>query len=286
MWLSYALMSALLLAVRRVFEKRLTGEFGNFSLSLFTLSFSLVPTLLLFFFFPIPHDLTHLSAHFWAPLAFIWIVLYPLQNYLLYRALREGELSQVTPVSALLPVFNIATSFFLIGEAPSSAGYAGIALTVVATYLLLTDLYGARGPMLNKPVLLMVGSVLCTALGSTLDKIAIDASTPVFYAFVNMLGASVVFTVLSYWYGEFGDVAKLRAHYKTFVFLGFVFALAFAGFASAFMLGPTSYVLAVRSLGLILPALWGIAVLREGISWRKICSIVLFCGGTLALALG
>lgn len=292
MWLSFALASAVLLAIRRVYEKQLSAHFGNFSLSFATLSFSLPFLLVLFFFFPVPHDLGELSWSFWWPLLIIWILIYPIQNYFLYRSLREGELSEVTPVSSLLPVFNIATSLFLIGEVPTLAGLFGIGITVVATYLLLTDLpvqagvASFRRQTYNKPVLFMVVSVLCTALGSTLDKVAIEASTPVFYSFINVLGASIVFLLLSYAYGEQSDLKKIPRHTKTFVLLGLVFALAFVAFTTAFSLGPTSYTLAIRSGGLVLTVLWGLFFLHESHSRRKLVALALFIFGTIALSLG
>lgn len=282
MWLSFALASSLLLAVRRVYEKKLAADFGNFSLSFVSLVFSLPFVLVLFLFFPIPSTIFALSWHFWWPLLFIWVVLYPIQNYLLYRSLREGELSHVTPVGALLPVFNIATSYALIGEIPTMVGLLGIVLTVIATYLLLVDTRGAH--VFNKPVLFMIGTTVCTAIGSTLDKIAIEASTPVYYTFVNLLGASVLFLGLTYFYGEAGDLKKIGKHAPTFTILGVVFALAFASFASAFLLGPTSYTLAIRSAGFMLAAIWGILALRESVSSKKIAAIALFTLGTVMLA--
>src|SRR3989338_10918612 len=190
MWLTFALASALLLAVRRIYEKDLTARFSNFSLSFLLMIFSLPAVLVLLFFYPIPQNISALPWDFWWPLIIIWLILYPLQNYLLYRSLREGELSQVTPVSALLPVFNIVPSFFLLQELPSVWGAVGIITTVLATYLLLTDVRAGEKQKFNLPVLFMIGMVVCTAIGSTLGKISGEASTPPLSPFVNMLGAS------------------------------------------------------------------------------------------------
>src|SRR3989338_1436006 len=284
MWLSFALASAVLLAVRRIYEKELTARFSNFSLSFLLMTFSVPAALVLFLFFPIPDDIFQLPWRFWWPLIFIWIVLYPVQNYLLYRSLREGELSQVTPVSALLPVFNIIPSFFLLQELPSVLGAAGIVATVVATYLLLTDVRQGERQKYNLPVLFMIGSVVCTAIGSTLDKVAIEASTPVFYTFVNMLGASVIFLVLTFAYRQHHQLARAREVIGTLLILGVVMALAFVAFATAFALGPTSYTLAIRSGGLLIAALWGLVLLKESLSAQKILALVLFVAGTFALA--
>ncbi len=290
MWIAFALASALLLAVRRIYEKDLTSRFGNFSLSFLLMIFSIPAVLVLFFFFPIPENIFALPWDFWWPLIVIWVILYPLQNYLLYRSLREGELSQVTPVSALLPVFNIVPSFFLLQELPNVFGAVGIISTVVATYLLLTDLPAQPGvrsgqkQKYNLPVLMMVGTVLCTALGSTLDKIAIEVSTPVFYVCVNMIGASLVFLALTYFYRQQHELARVKESFWTFTLLGVVMALAFVAFATAFTLGPTSYTLAIRSGGFIIAALWGVFLLKESFSTRKMVALSLFVLGTIALA--
>ena len=284
MWILFALASALLLAVRRIYEKDLTSRFGNFSLSFLLMIFSIPTVLVLFFFFPIPENIFALPWDFWWPLIIIWVILYPLQNYLLYRSLREGELSQVTPVSALLPVFNIVPSFFLLQELPNVFGAMGVITTVVATYLLLTDVRAGEKQKYNLPVLFMVGTVLCTAIGSTLDKIAIEVSAPVFYVCVNMIGASLVFLVLTYVCRQQHELARVRESFWTFTLLGVVMALAFIAFATAFTLGPTSYTLAIRSGGFIIAALWGVFLLKESFSSRKIAALVLFVLGTIALA--
>ena len=284
MWIAFALASALLLAVRRIYEKDLTSRFGNFSLSFLLMVFSIPAVLALFFFFPIPQNVFALPWDFWWPLIVIWVILYPLQNYLLYRSLREGELSQVTPVSALLPVFNIVPSFFLLQELPNVFGAAGIITTVVATYLLLTDVRVGEKQKYNLPVLFMVGTVLCTAIGSTLDKVAIEVSTPVFYVCVNMIGASLVFLALTYLYRQQHELARVKESFWTFTLLGVVMALAFVAFATAFTLGPTSYTLAIRSGGFIIAALWGVFLLKESFSSRKMAALVLFVLGTIALA--
>lgn len=286
MWISFALGSALFLAVRRVYEKQLTAHFSNFSLSFVTLAFALPFTLLLFFFLPIPHSVGELPWRFWWPLIIIWVGLYPVQNYFLYRSLREAELSEVTPVGSLLPVFNIVSSLLIIGEVPTAAGGVGIVLTVVATYLLLTDTPTFQGQKYNKPVFFMVLATLCTAVGSTLDKVAIEVSTPVFYSFVNMCGASLVFLTLSFATGQIRELERVKKFFPLLFGLGFVMMLGFTAAMFAFAYGPTSYVLAVRSGGFLLAALWGIVFLHESLSKKKSLALVLFLVGTVALALG
>ncbi|MDO8576604.1 MAG: DMT family transporter [bacterium] len=286
MWLSFAVGSALFLAMRRIYEKKLTEHFGNFSISFVTLAFSLPFTLALFLFLPIPESVGDLPWRFWWPLIIIWVVLYPIQNYFLYRSLREGELSEVTPIGSLLPVLNIIPSFLLLRELPTSYGIVGIIATVVATYLLLTDVPGGSRWKFNLPVIFMLLSTVCTALGSTLDKVAVEVSTPVFYSFVNIFGASIVFSVLAFATGQHRELKQVRRFLPTLMMLGVVLTLGFTAAMFAFSYGPTSYVLALRSGGFLLAALWGVVFLHESLSRKKIVALALFIFGTIFLAVG
>ena len=284
MWLSLSLFSAVVLGVRRIYEKELSDVFGNFAMGFLMQGFAAVPMLVMFLFFPIPRDILHLSWQFWWPLLIIWIFCYPVQTYFLYRSLREGELSQVTPVIALMPAFNVLTSYVLIGESPSFAGLFGLVATILGTYLLLTD-SRKKGQEFNMPVLFMVFSIACTALGSTLDKISAAAATPVFYSFVNLFGATLVFLIIVYARGELHELKRIKERWITLSLLGVTLALAMVAFITAFSLGETSYTLAIRSGGYMLAALWGLFFLHESHSYRKLIALALFIVGVLAFAL-
>ncbi len=286
MWLPFALLSGLAFGIRRVYDKKLSSTYGNFSLSFAQQAFTLLPILSLFLFFPLPGDIGALPWEFWWPLLVIWFVLYPIQQYFLFRAIREGDLSHVTPVLALVPVFNAATSFFIIGESVSALGLSGILAIVVATFLLLVDTHEDSDSKYNKPVLFMLISCVCMAIGSTMDKISIGVSTPVFYSFVNLAGASILFFVLSYVSGQVGElrqIAKPRMFWLL-VFLGVLQAIGFVAGMAAFAYGPTSYSLAIRSGSYIVVALWGLFLLGERMSQKKMIAIGLFVIGSIALA--
>src|SRR3989344_8294931 len=171
MWIPFALLSALIWSGTRIYEKRLTGTFGNFTLGFAIKVFAILPILAFVFLLPGSREIASLPWDFWLPLLIIWFILYPIQTYLLFRAIREGEISTVTPVMALLPVFNVVTSFFLLGEIPSMIGFLGIVLIVWGTYFMLKNKSepGVKNNF-SLPVLLMLGCVFSMAAGSSLDK--------------------------------------------------------------------------------------------------------------------
>lgn len=283
MWFLFASINAAIGGSRRVYEKNLTNHFSNFSMGFIVQAFSLIPTLGLFFFLPLPEDLVHFSwLRFWMPLLIIWIVLYPVQTYFGYRALREGELSSVTPILALLPAINVLTSYFFIGEEISFGGILGISAIVAGVYLMLKK-EGTH--MKRKPEIWMIISVLCFAVGSTLDKVAIRASTPVFYSFVNTFGATIVFIILMYAYRTQRELGKMKgAFFWPLTILGISQAIAYTARMLAFQHGPTSYVLAISAGSNMIAALWGLIILKESFSGRKKIAFACFFSGVILLA--
>ena len=202
----------------------------------------------------------------------------------MYRAVREADISTVTPVMCLLPVFNVGTSFFLLGEIPSIVGLAGIVFIVFATYLVLKP--KEENVSFSMPVLLMVAAMFCIAIGSTLDKVAIQVSNPVFYGFMNTLGASIVFLVLMHWYDEKHSFGHMRSAkwFWPFMALGVLQAISFTASMYAFKYGPVSYVLAIRAGSYVLVGFYGVVILKESLSNRKIMALICFLFGILALA--
>ncbi len=281
MWIGLSVFSMLTSAVRRVYDKHLTGHFGNISLAFVFNIFTLPPTALLLLFFPIPSDVVHLSWQFWWPLLASCFVQYPLQIYCYIRAIREGEISSVIPLMALAPVFNIATSYFLVRELPSTLGFIGIGVIVIGVYLMLRK----KGMhMRARPEMYMLASVFLMALGSSFDKVAIRASTPMWYAFVDVVVTTIVLSIYTYISRQHMDMKNVRHQFGKLVVVGILFAVSFASLELAFALGPTSYVLAIRSGVFVLTALWGIFKLKESVSSRKLLALGLFVLGSLLLA--
>lgn len=284
MWFPFAFLSALISGGRRIYDKHLTNTFGNFSMGFITQAFSLVPTFILIFLLPHGMEIGSLPWRFWWPLLIIWLILYPIQTYLMYRAVRESDISTITPVMCLLPVFNIGTSFILLGEKPSFIGLAGIFLIAYGTYSMLWQKGGKA--VLSTPVLMMVGAMFCIAIGSTLDKISMGVSNPIFYSFINTLGASVIFFILMHFYREKHSFSQMHSKkwFWPFVLVGILQAISYTSSMYAFKYGPTSYVLAIRAGSYVLTGLYGILVLKENFSTRKKKAFAFFLLGVLALA--
>ena len=281
MWLPYAIISTVSSGFRRVYDKSLSGRFGNFSFGFLLNFFAIVPIAIMVFFLKPADDILNMPWQFWWPLIVSVIFQYPLQNYLYIRAIREGELSSVVPLMALLPAFNAVTSFFLVGERPTFLGIIGIFTIVLGTYLMLKK---KEAHVKLRPELFMILSMVIAAFGSSLDKVALGVAEPVFYSLVSTVATVLVLLPFMYFAGELKDLKKMHAAPGHLVIVGCLFAISIVSLEIAFSHGPTSYVLALRSGNLFIGALWGFFALKEQLTQRKLLAILCFIIGSVLLA--
>ncbi len=120
-------------------------------------------------------------------------------SVLMYAAYKYGEVSAITPLSNLLPLLMIFTSFVMLGTKPSAYGYLGIVLTVVGVYY--TGVSGKHAlfhPLKqltkNRGSRLMLTAVVLWSVSGNLDKMALESVSPTFLVLIYQ---TVIFTLLT-----------------------------------------------------------------------------------------
>ena len=289
MWFYYALFNGFCFSIIRTFDKSLADKYNANTISFMMLSFSIIPILLLFFVFPIPADIFSLSFNFWWPLLSIWFIVFPLQNHFYYKALSLGEVSSVTSLFCLLPVFNVFTSYLTLGEVPSRYGVFGIIIIVLGIFILLKKgklIYESdqvRREKDIKSIYNMITAMVLLAIGTTLDKVSLKESTPIFYSFANRFGAALIFLFLIWKNKKLSELVLAKEKFLAFTVIGIMQAVSYYAMMIAFMLAPTSYALSVRSCSFVFVALWGVIFFKEKLTLRKITAFALFVIGILFL---
>jgi len=287
MWFFLSLASSFLYSFRRVSEKKLTHKADSFTLGFAAQAFSLPAITLLLFFTPIP-NLFSLSGNFWYPLLIIWLILYPLQAYFYYKSIKEGEISYVLPLASLIPIFTTLTSWILIHEIPSLFGFLGIFAITTGIYILnMKPKTHILNPVIHlfkyKPSFYMIINCACLATGATLDKIAIHASNPFFYTFINTLGATIILLI-------FARITNPKFHIdvktnsKGFTVLGLLQSVAFTLYITALNTGVVAYVTAIKSANAILASIWGFIFLKESINKYKVVALCFIFAGLISIA--
>lgn len=288
MWFTLALLSALFASVRKASEKQLSHKLHHFTAG-WTIQLAALPLLLAAliwsgeFYNPL-----RLGPDFWLPTLGVCLGFYPLSVYLYFNSLKHGDLSQTAPLLSLGPIIALAIAWPLLGQAPTLIGFIGIVIVVTGVYVLnITDRYlhnPLKALFCNRANLFTLLNILLVGLVGILDKLAIDASGPVYFSFVGTVGAVVVLYATSYIF-KVKEMHLVRRHAKPLLSAGSMFGGSYVLFSIAISQAPLAYVASVRNLSILISAAIGFAIFKESITRPKLAALVLIMLGVTVLGI-
>ena len=220
-------------------------------------------------------------------------------------ALRSGDLSQVAPISGLLPVFvSIAGALFL-HEMPTALSAVGTVLVAAGVYCVgLQRAKSAFEPLLALGRLpsarYAVVSAILWSLATIVHKFGVAEVGPLMWATTVALGSGLViaaalpFTrrvvpVMAQTAGSSGGIAAfshVRLWTGLVIFAAFSFAVQQAALQLALQKAQAGYVIAISSTQTLLATALGLLLLGErGGPARIIGALLVTCGAAL-VALG
>lgn len=287
LWFYLSLASAIALSTSDVLSKHalkdaedITVAWARWGVASPLLSF-------LLFFIDIPKP----DATFWL----ITLAAIPLEiaAILLYmQAIRVSPLSLTVPFLALTPVFLIVTSFLILGELPDRSGIIGIMLVACGAYLL--NLKGkGKGKGVLAPIKAMAmekGSILMIivafiySITSTMGKIAVLHSSPVFFAIVytNLL-SFILLAVAMRRRDKFFRELKVRP--LLFIMIGLSCGIMMICHFSAIQLIEVSYMISVKRTSMVFSVLLGWILFKEKNIRERLFGSVLMIAGVILIAL-
>jgi drug/metabolite transporter (DMT)-like permease len=292
MWVVLTLICAFSLASADAVTKRALGGGENpWVVGWLRLVFTAPPLLVMLFFIDVPP----LDAEFWR--AFITALPFEVAAFALYiGALRTSPMSLTIPFLALTPVFLVASGYVIAGERVTPLGAAGIALIAAGGYVLnfhhavseggAPGRFSLLGPLRavarERGVLMMLGVAFIYSITSSLGKVAINHSAPLFFA-------SVYFIVLAVLYTPFA----LRGLGRGGVSRRLLLAMVPAGFLNALMVGThmlamsmtqVAYMIALKRTSLLFSIFYGWLLFREGhMRERAAGAAMMFAGFVLVV---
>lgn len=289
MWIFWALLSAVLVAGRRPIEKQVISKLPHFTYGFLVQCISMpILAVIVIMSGKLLNPLT-LGLKFWIPLIIISAVFPTLNTFLYTHAIKHGDLSKVLPLQSLWPVFALVLAWITLGEAPTLVASAGVILTVLGIYAL-----GLKGKRLHHPLQpfredsssrAMLASVVLVALVGVLEKIAVQASNPLFYSLASSSGAIVALAIAMFMSKQ--KVTKsVRPIAKRLGLIGSLYSTAYAALLLAIAVGPIAYVSALRGTNILIGAVLGILIFKERLTKPKIISFFLIVFGALCIALG
>jgi drug/metabolite transporter (DMT)-like permease len=224
------------------------------------------------------------------PFAVATIVLHAIYFYTLGRAYATGAYSLVYPIArglgvALVPI----VAWMLLDERLSRLGVAGITL-VIAGVVVLHRVGGRPAVAVSTTAALGSASLWAALTGVTIasysvvDKVGVTRLHPVPYMLLMEAGCVVVFA--PFMLGRLGAArAEWAANRWTIIATGVMSAGGYTLVLFAFQLSKAGYVVASRELSIVLSALIGSLLLREGRLLPRLAAAGIVLAGVACVAL-
>jgi len=218
------------------------------------------------------------------PLEVLALVLYT-------KALRLSPLSLTIPFLSLTPLFLILFAYVVAGQHVSLRGAAGITLIATGSYLLNL---GAAPRGVWEPVLaiahepgsrLMIAVAAIYALTSSLGKVAITASSPLFFGATYFTALFVAFTPIALRNGgrrrlDRGIVGQALAP-------GLFYGVMMITHTLSMGLANVAYMIAVKRTSLLMAVGYGYFLFHEGhLADRLSGALLMFTGLVLIVTAG
>lgn len=270
-------------ATAEITSKEKIDEMGLFTVSLFS-RVTGVPILLVGLSV---RGVPDVSAQFWMALS-VTVPLGVLATLSYIKALEVSELSFVSPLSSLSPILLILTGFIFLGEVPSLYGLFGMIFIVIGVYVLNVSKSTASnllGPFMqikkNDAVKYIGAMVVIYSITAPIDKVGVEASSPLLYTAGLYLGLSIGLFVPMVRYSD-NWKHNCREHYKTLSVIGICNSLASIAQMVAFTLTLVIYVISIKRMGIIFSVMYGTIIKNEGLTTARITgTMIIIVGVTL-----
>jgi len=276
-WVIYALITAFSIATADAISKKALVRSNEYVIAWVRQGYSLPFLVVAFFIIDIPP----LDNTFWLTL----LIVIPLDvtAIILYiKAISISPLSLTIPFIALSPVFVIITAFVILGELPDISGLIGILLIVTGAYLLnvRATRHGVLGPIMaikrEKGSVLMIIVALIFSFTSTLGKVAVMHSSPLFFGAFYPFILTFIFTIIT---GFKGQLSGIISRPLIFLGIGFCMAVMMLSHYLAISLTDVAYMISVKRCSLLFSVIYGWVLFREiSISERLIGSVLMIAG--------
>jgi drug/metabolite transporter (DMT)-like permease len=282
-WVYLSLICAFTLATSDALTKKALVESDEYLVAWFRLLFALPVLVILLFFIPTPA----LDAGFYKafalslPLEIIALLLY-------IKALRISPLSLTLPFLALTPVLLIFLSYFILGEEVSIRGAIGILLLAAGSYTL--NLHEMRKGILSpfraigreKGSVLMIIVAIIYSITSSLGKMAIEHSSPLFFGATYFVALTLFFSPIALLAGREKKTFVKEGQYKRLFFPGLFYSVMIVTHMTALSLTKVAYMISLKRTSLIMGVIYGYLLFRDrNIRERLAGAILMFTGFVL-----
>lgn len=209
----------------------------------------------------------------------------------LSSAYEKGDLSFVYPLARSAPIiFVLIGAMIFLGEVPSKAGIAGIALMILGGYTLHLNspnsLFKPLKALNSKPSQLALLTALFISFYSIIDKVGIEYVQVFVYIYLMFV---FMFVFLSPYILLTRNKNKIKAEWssnkKNIIIVGFLCFFTFFLILIAMTLAKLSYIVALRQLSIIFSVAFGALMLKEEHGDIRLTASLLIFAGSFLIAI-
>ena len=283
-WIITSILTAFFESLKGVYSKKSVKSIDEYAVSWALRFFALVFLLPYFFFAEVPE----LNDQFWTALSWGGS-LNAITTVLSIKAVKNSDLSLVSPIAALSPLFLLVTSPIMIGEFPKFLGFVGVLFIIIGSYVLnikekkngylapFKALYKEKGPRL----MLIVAFIW--SITSNLDKIGVQNSTAIFWIIsINAFVAVIMLPVMLYRPKRFGNIAKnlnVLVPMSVFSVISLVFQMI------SISLTLVAYVISIKRTSAVMSVVLGKLFFREKNIRERLAGSILMIIGVILITL-
>ncbi len=212
--------------------------------------------------------------------------------YTLYvKAIRLADLSLISPLSTLTPLFLLITSPLIVREVPTLWDGVGVFLIVIGSYVLnlKSSSEGFFAPLRsifhNKGTRMMVVVAFIWSITSTFDKVGVMNSSPIFWAIVlfAFIGLGILPLVIL---KSKKPIQGIRSHWKLLLAAGLANGIGVGCQMVAVGLVAVTQVIAVKRLSALISVGFGYVMFGEKGIRERLLGAAIMVSGVVVMAIG
>lgn len=266
MWIFFTMVSACILATKKIQEKKLVSQIGPalwWMLRCVSGIFSICIWLLL------SRDLTGILHPTVLCIFITLFFLFPIQVHLYYRAMELLPISTLGMLAGIVPLTSLFLSHILLGSPISIFGLIAICLTVMAIAVL--SYKQSKSIWHVKAFSYAIGAYVLFGIGNILDKTALLHMASIPYTTLSQTIATTSLLLYALFVLRDTKIEKFKEHRYTIGILWCIIGISSLCISHAFFLAPNpGYVGALQNMHILFTSLYGMCILKEEVTFRKI----------------
>lgn len=280
MWILCALISASILASRKIQEKQLVWEGGQ-AIGWMLRIGSVTSAFILWIVFS--GSFLGIGNH-----SVWWVFLYsaiayPASVFLYLKAIHELPLSIFGMLAPFALVVSLFCGWLFFWDIPSFYGLSWVILIWLGLIALFWK--RERWSIHIKPILFALGSYSLMWLGYSMDKIALTQVDTFLYALINQSIALICLGLMNFYFLSWLKIPFFKKNLFLILIIWLLQGGSYYLSMYAVLHSPNVwYATALINSHAIITALYGIFILKEGINRRKILVFLCMTGAILAFA--